>query len=149
MILNMIMTLSCKQTWFIYGLRCCNNVHLFQFYCDETAGTSMVSVDEPATCMYSISVHSKELCAHPLFKPLKKEKAREITCSPALTEEQYNDYTHKEQGDICIWFYLQLPRLKYWPMLCGLWKFYLLSANIQWSAIPLLVQGSRACTPHK
>ena len=51
--------------------------------------------------MYSITIGCKELCMHPLFKPSKKESIKEITCSPAIPKDQYDEYLKKEQGMAC------------------------------------------------
>ena len=62
-------------------------------------GTEIASVEEPETCSYVLTVNAKALCAHPLFKTRGKQKAREITCSPALTQHQYDEYVQREEGE--------------------------------------------------
>ena len=62
-------------------------------------GTEIASVEEPETCSYVLTVNTKALCAHPLFKTRGKKKAREITCSPALTQHQYDQYVQREEGE--------------------------------------------------
>eukprot|EP00795_Rhopilema_esculentum_P014393 gene14393-5444_t len=71
-----------------------------KFFCNEDMVNAVVSVDEPETCVYTINVQSKSLCTLPLFKPPKKESAKDITCSPALTKHQYDKYLLKEEEKI-------------------------------------------------
>jgi len=68
-----------------------------KFVCSDDSSNQIKLVDEPETCMYSITVGCKDLCMHPLFKPSKKESVKEITCSPAISKDQYDEYLKKEQ----------------------------------------------------
>eukprot|EP00794_Sanderia_malayensis_P003327 gene3327-3814_t len=71
---------------------------LVKFFCDESIeANSIVSVEEPASCVYTMIIRSKDLCNHPLFKQPEKPKPQEISCSPALTQVQYENYLKKEK----------------------------------------------------
>jgi len=65
-----------------------------RYYCSTTdkSTTSITDIKEPASCSYTISVHTPLLCKHPLFAP-KKEKISSVWCAPegVLNEPLINE----------------------------------------------------------
>lgn len=64
----------------------------FQFMCEEGKGDYIGRLDEPATCMYVITVYTTKICHHPYLKPATPNKPVPITCNPLLTHDQYEEY---------------------------------------------------------
>ena len=58
----------------------------------------IIEVVEHETCNYTIVVHATALCYHPLFATESKMAANVITCSPLLSEDQYQKYLRKSKA---------------------------------------------------
>ena len=57
----------------------------------------VIRVEEPATCEYIISIHSKNLCTHPAFKVEEKVKKVSLVCAPILSAKAYNRFQEKQK----------------------------------------------------
>lgn len=60
----------------------------------------ILRVEEPATCEYIITVHSKGLCKHPAFKTEAKTRKFDLVCAPALREKAFNRYQQRKQEEL-------------------------------------------------
>lgn len=63
-----------------------------RYYCDEDSTDYILSVEEPETCSYVFTVHTSRVCSFPPLKRLSPSKPHTISCSPLLSEEQYQKY---------------------------------------------------------
>ena len=59
----------------------------------------IIRVEEPTTCEYIITVHSRSLCKHPAFKIEEKSKKFNLVCSPALKQKAFNKYQQKKREE--------------------------------------------------
>jgi len=90
-----------KQTY-VNGTKCDLTTKsrsvIVQYYCSSSDANAVIRVEEPSTCEYIITVNSKALCTHTLFK--EKVKANEISlvCSPVLKEEDFNKYMEMKKA---------------------------------------------------
>lgn len=57
----------------------------------------VIRVEEPATCEYIISIHSKSLCTHPAFKVEEKVKKVSLVCAPILTQKAYKKFKEEQR----------------------------------------------------
>ena len=104
-----------------------------QFYCAKDAQSPFVRVEEPSTCDYRITIHSKNLCSHPLFKAEEKTQSVEIVCAPALKKAQYEKYMKKMQSKFLFLILLDLciMLMDQHFIITGLyWKLYLYPLNV-------------------
>jgi hypothetical protein len=70
-----------------------------RFVCDPSAVfDSLVEIEEPLSCEYVLTVATKKICDVDQLRPTPTERPREIKCSPALTEEEYEKYLRYEKG---------------------------------------------------
>ena len=56
----------------------------------------VIRVEEPATCEYIISVHSKSLCSHPAFKVEETVKKVSLVCAPILSQKAYKKFKEEQ-----------------------------------------------------
>lgn len=69
-----------------------------QFLCHEDAGDKLVRVEEAETCVYELYVHTMRLCHHPYLRPVRKPPVLTISCSPLLSQQDYDAYVAQKQG---------------------------------------------------
>ena len=60
--------------------------------CEEGSGDYIARVDEPQSCRYVLTVHTRRTCQHPFLLPPSTAKLQGIVCQPALSAQQYMDY---------------------------------------------------------
>ncbi|XP_077562518.1 uncharacterized protein LOC144178491 isoform X2 [Haemaphysalis longicornis] len=63
-----------------------------RYYCDEDSTDYVESVEEPETCSYVFTVHTSRVCAFPPLKRISPTKPYTISCSPRLSEKQYQKH---------------------------------------------------------
>ncbi|EEC16837.1 AMPlified in osteosarcoma isoform, putative [Ixodes scapularis] len=63
-----------------------------RYYCDEDSTDYIFSVEEPETCSYVFTVHTSRVCSFPPLRRLSTSRPHTISCSPLLSEEQYQKY---------------------------------------------------------
>ena len=56
----------------------------------------VIRVEEPATCQYIITIHSKSLCNHPAFKVEEKIKKVSLVCAPILSAKAYKKFQEEQ-----------------------------------------------------
>ena len=72
-----------------------------RFECDPSAGHDViVSIEEPLSCEYVLTVATSRICEVEQLRPTPTEKPREIKCSPALTEAEYDKFLKYEKGEV-------------------------------------------------
>ena len=72
-----------------------------RFECDPSAGHDViVSIEEPLSCEYVLTVATSRICDVEQLRPTPTEKPREIKCSPALTEAEYDKFLKYEKGEV-------------------------------------------------
>jgi len=70
-----------------------------RFECDPSAGHDViVSIEEPLSCEYVLTVATSRICDVEQLRPTPTEKPREIKCSPALTEAEYDKFLKYEKA---------------------------------------------------
>ena len=75
-----------------------------RFECDPSAGhDAIVSIEEPQSCEYVLTVATIRVCDVQQLKPTPTEKPKEIKCSPALTAEEYEKYIIYGKGELTNW----------------------------------------------
>ena len=57
----------------------------------------VIRVEEPATCEYIISIHSKSLCSHPAFKVEETVKKVSLVCAPILTPKVFKKFKEEQK----------------------------------------------------
>ena len=56
--------------------------------------TDVISeIEEPSSCTYLFTVSTIRICSHPRFREEKVKKAAAISCSPALSQPEFEKYT--------------------------------------------------------
>ncbi|XP_077483646.1 uncharacterized protein LOC144093812 isoform X1 [Amblyomma americanum] len=70
-----------------------------RYYCDEESTDYVDSVEEPETCSYVFTVHTSRVCAFPPLKRISPSKPHTISCSPRLTEKQYQRYLEVKENE--------------------------------------------------
>ncbi len=74
-----------------------------RFVCDPSAVfDSLIEVEEPLSCEYLLTVATKKICAIDQLRPEPSKKPKEIKCSPALTEEEFEKYLQFEKGNFAM-----------------------------------------------
>ncbi|KAH8024219.1 hypothetical protein HPB51_022322 [Rhipicephalus microplus] len=69
-----------------------------RYFCDEESTDYIDSVEEPETCSYVFTVHTSRVCAFPPLKRISSSKPHTISCSPRLTEKQYQKYLEVKES---------------------------------------------------
>ena len=90
--------LSCVYSTFVYLLFCwlfTGHLLCVQISC-SFSGDGLERIAEPEPCVYVLTVKSSQLCMHPLFTGYRKHQRARITCSPVLTEDEYQQYKEME-----------------------------------------------------
>ena len=79
-----------------------------RFECDPSAGHDViVSIEEPLSCEYILTVATNRICDVEQLRPTPTEKPREIRCSPALTEAEYDKFLKYEKGEVTkVYFFI-------------------------------------------
>ena len=67
--------------------------------CEDGAGDHISRIDEPESCGYIVTVQTTRICHHPYLKTPAKSKPVSITCSPALSQEEYDEYHAQAEAD--------------------------------------------------
>ena len=85
-----------------------------QIRCSLTSDDRLYEVIERETCSYSIIIHTSLLCGHPLFDTGRRGRTQTLTCSPLLSQPDYQKYLD-EQGKvvceaICVRFTVQFRK---------------------------------------
>lgn len=70
-----------------------------RYFCDEESTDYIDSVEEPETCSYVFTVHTSRVCAFPPLKRISPSKPHTISCSPRLTEKQYQKYLEVKENE--------------------------------------------------
>lgn len=70
-----------------------------RYFCDEESTDYIDSVEEPETCSYVFTVHTSRVCAFPPLKRISSSKPHTISCSPRLTEKQYQKYLEVKENE--------------------------------------------------
>ncbi|XP_075548671.1 uncharacterized protein LOC142582642 isoform X1 [Dermacentor variabilis] len=70
-----------------------------RYFCDEDSTDYIESVEEPETCSYVFTVHTSRVCAFPPLKRISPSKPHTISCSPRLTEKQYQKYLEVKENE--------------------------------------------------
>lgn len=70
-----------------------------RYYCDEESTDYIDSVEEPETCSYVFTVHTSRVCTFPPLKRISPTKPHTISCSPRLTEKQYQRYLEVKENE--------------------------------------------------
>uniref|UniRef100_A0A224YPK6 Protein OS-9 n=1 Tax=Rhipicephalus zambeziensis TaxID=60191 RepID=A0A224YPK6_9ACAR len=70
-----------------------------RYFCDEESTDYIDSVEEPETCSYVFTVHTSRVCAFPPLKRISASKPHTISCSPRLTEKQYQKYLEVRENE--------------------------------------------------
>uniref|UniRef100_A0A131YQQ6 Protein OS-9 n=1 Tax=Rhipicephalus appendiculatus TaxID=34631 RepID=A0A131YQQ6_RHIAP len=70
-----------------------------RYFCDEESTDYIDSVEEPETCSYVFTVHTSRVCAFPPLKRISPSKPHTISCSPRLTEKQYQKYLEVRENE--------------------------------------------------
>ena len=86
------------------GLSACTLTILFdyiQIFCSLKGEDKLVSVRETETCNYLLHVETPLLCSHPLFVPSSTRKPQDLSCSPVVSEEEFQRFTER-QGEFII-----------------------------------------------
>jgi len=72
-----------------------------RFKCDESlkgSDTDVISeIEEPSSCTYLFTVSTIRICSHPRFREEKVKKAAAISCSPALSQPEFEKYTKLQE----------------------------------------------------
>lgn len=63
-----------------------------RYFCDEDSTDYVESVEEPETCSYVFTVHTSRVCAFPPLKRISPTKPYTISCSPRLSEKQFQKH---------------------------------------------------------
>ncbi|CAL4065749.1 unnamed protein product, partial [Meganyctiphanes norvegica] len=63
-----------------------------RFHCEDGVGDYIQRVDEPESCRYIVTVATTRVCHHPYLRMQGSNSPNSITCSPALTQEQFDKY---------------------------------------------------------
>ena len=76
-----------------------------RFECDpsDAGHDAIVSIEEPQSCEYVLTVATIRVCDVEQLKPTPTEKPKEIKCSPALTAEEYEKYLKYGKGELTNW----------------------------------------------
>ncbi|KAH9368777.1 hypothetical protein HPB48_012422 [Haemaphysalis longicornis] len=69
-----------------------------RYYCDEDSTDYVESVEEPETCSYVFTVHTSRVCAFPPLKRISPTKPYTISCSPRLSEKQYQKHLETRES---------------------------------------------------
>ncbi|XP_037516651.1 LOW QUALITY PROTEIN: protein OS-9-like [Rhipicephalus sanguineus] len=70
-----------------------------RYFCDEESTDYIDSVEEPETCSYVFTVQTSRVCAFPPLKRISPSKPHTISCSPRLTEKQYQKYLEVKENE--------------------------------------------------
>ncbi|XP_029824693.4 protein OS-9, partial [Ixodes scapularis] len=70
-----------------------------RYYCDEDSTDYIFSVEEPETCSYVFTVHTSRVCSFPPLRRLSTSRPHTISCSPLLSEEQYQKYLEVRENE--------------------------------------------------
>ena len=68
-------------------------LHTFlQLYCGLGLRDKLVEVQERESCNYTLSIETPLLCDHPMFDPLYVNDPQMLTCSPLISQKEYEVY---------------------------------------------------------
>ncbi|CAN7983240.1 unnamed protein product [Ixodes hexagonus] len=70
-----------------------------RYYCDEDSTDYISTVEEPETCSYVFTVHTSRVCSFPPLRRLSTSRPHTISCSPLLSEEQYQKYLEVRENE--------------------------------------------------
>lgn len=70
-----------------------------RYFCDEDSTDYVESVEEPETCSYVFTVHTSRVCAFPPLKRISPTKPYTISCSPRLSEKQFQKHMEAREAE--------------------------------------------------
>ncbi|CAH1772846.1 unnamed protein product, partial [Owenia fusiformis] len=70
-----------------------------RFICNAGEGDYILRVDEPETCIYTITVSTTKICHHPYLKPPPTNKPVPIECNPVLNKQQFAVYLQEKEEE--------------------------------------------------
>jgi protein OS-9 len=67
-----------------------------QMVCSLSGEERLVSIEERETCDYVLQVETPLLCRERLFQVTSLKKPQSLSCSPLLSQEDFQQYTEKQ-----------------------------------------------------
>ncbi|GAB1600596.1 hypothetical protein Ahia01_000337600 [Argonauta hians] len=89
--------------WYVNGSRCDLSGKLrkaeVRFMCEKDSVDYIGFIDEPETCVYTLTVYTSVICNHPYLKPPALKKPVPIVCNPVLAQHQLDKYLQRKQNE--------------------------------------------------